>query len=1271
MNDSIKIFVIILLILFLNLSAQQLHIKNYTTDNGLPSSQVWCSLQDSKGYIWFGTSNGLVKYNGKRFFTYKVSDGLVSSVVLALLEENGNIWIATDNGISCYNGKSFTNHISSNDLNFGIVWCISKFQGCLWFGTKRQGLFKFDPAGTEGNVFTNYSEKEGLHLASVFSLAADDNHLWIANAHTGLFRYDGKNFLDYTKSFNLENKTLTNLLIVDATLLVGTAKNGLFELDLNRLPDRMAKSKKVANYFPTDYIYYLAAKKENLFLGTRGSGLIHYKDRPIRYTTANGLINNFIYSILIDKENSVWITTNSGISKIISHKFTKYLDNMSVLSACEYKGAIWLGTFGNGLIRIKGDKITTYNQNGFFNPSHIWALGVFDNKLWIGGMSGLYSYDGNKFKKYRRKNGIAEEGVLSILPTVKSLWVATVNKVYKFEPHKLKNKFLTYGSEDGLTNTYFQTICQDGNKIWVGSPGGAFCLDPKEGGGFKKFSKKDGLSSNCINVIFKDNKGILWFGTPNGLNKYEPDKEKKFNVYTIENGLSDNHIVSIIQKGKYLWLGTSNGLNKFDGEKVIKIFTQKSGLIGNESSSPNAMFLDSNNHIWIGSPKGVTKYIPENDIPNKVPPPVYIENFFMNNSLIGDEQDLEFEYKKNAVKFSYIGLSFKNEDDVQYKYKLEGYDKEWSEVTEKTEIRYTNLNNGTYTFMVLARNGDGFWSKTPAEISFKILPPFWKSWWFVIIVSLMLIGIIYGVFLLKTTQMRNRAKKLEQKIDERTKVLKDSEEKYRTLIEHSNDMIWTLDEKGNFVYFNKKSEEITGHQIEEGIGGSFALIILKEDLEKVKKVFIETMQGKSQHYEVRIYDSKRRILFLSVNTAPILKNGKVIGTISFGRDITKQKKMEEELLKASKLESLGILAGGIAHDFNNTLTAIIGNLSLAKLQVDSRDKLNNTLMKIEKSSQQARDLTQQLLTFARGGTPIKKKIFVNDLLKDSASFALRGSNVRCKFLISDDTWPVEVDEGQISQVINNLTMNADQAMPAGGVLNISAENISIDKEESLPIKKGNYVKITIKDIGAGIPDDCIQKIFDPYFTTKQEGSGLGLTITYSIIKKHNGYITVKSKPGVGTTFFVYLPASEDKEPSKEKKKKIPLQVGEGKVLVMDDEESVRDIAGEMLKHISYTVELAEDGKEALELFMKAKDSGAPFEVVILDLTVAGGMGGKETIKELIKIDPKAKVIVSSGYSDDPVLSNFRKYGFSGVVSKPYTIQELSIVLHKVYQKKSI
>jgi CheY-like chemotaxis protein len=250
-------------------------------------------------------------------------------------------------------------------------------------------------------------------------------------------------------------------------------------------------------------------------------------------------------------------------------------------------------------------------------------------------------------------------------------------------------------------------------------------------------------------------------------------------------------------------------------------------------------------------------------------------------------------------------------------------------------------------------------------------------------------------------------------------------------------------------------------------------------------------------------------------------------------------------------------------------------------------------------------------------------------------------------------------------------MNADQAMPAGGVLNISAENISIDKEESLPIKKGNYVKITIKDIGAGIPDDCIQKIFDPYFTTKQEGSGLGLTITYSIIKKHNGYITVKSKPGVGTTFFVYLPASEDKEPSKEKKKKIPLQVGEGKVLVMDDEESVRDIAGEMLKHISYTVELAEDGKEALELFMKAKDSGAPFEVVILDLTVAGGMGGKETIKELIKIDPKAKVIVSSGYSDDPVLSNFRKYGFSGVVSKPYTIQELSIVLHKVYQKKSI
>lgn len=506
---------------------------------------------------------------------------------------------------------------------------------------------------------------------------------------------------------------------------------------------------------------------------------------------------------------------------------------------------------------------------------------------------------------------------------------------------------------------------------------------------------------------------------------------------------------------------------------------------------------------------------------------------------------------------------------------------------------------------------------------------------------------------------------LERNVAVRTKELMESEEKYRTMIDYSNDMIWTLDREGNFLYSNKKSEEITGHKINEGVGKIFDPLIFEEDLEKVKNVFKETLKGKSNHYEVRIYKSNNEILFLSVNTAPIYKDGNVIGTVSFGRDITERRKMEEELLKASKLESIGILAGGIAHDFNNILTGIIGNISIAKMYVSSQDKVYDVLTKMEGASFQAKNLTHQLLTFAKGGAPVKKATSIKALIEDSTIFALRGSNVKPEFSFAKDLWNVEVDRGQISEVINNLIINANQAMPDGGVINVYAENVHASKGDVLPIGEGKYVKIVIEDKGIGIPEEYLQKIFDPFFTTKQEGSGLGLSTTYSIIKKHDGYIDVKSDIGKGASFYIYLPASEREVLRFDNNDFESIRRGTGRVLVMDDEELVRNVAREMLEMIGYEVEFARDGLEALEKYRLAKGSGKVFDCVILDLTVPGGMGGRELIKELIKIDSGVKAIVSSGYSNDPIMGNYRDYGFSGVVPKPYKIKELSKVLYGV------
>ncbi len=486
------------------------------------------------------------------------------------------------------------------------------------------------------------------------------------------------------------------------------------------------------------------------------------------------------------------------------------------------------------------------------------------------------------------------------------------------------------------------------------------------------------------------------------------------------------------------------------------------------------------------------------------------------------------------------------------------------------------------------------------------------------------------------------------------------------------DGVITTDTEGTIVLINKVAERLTGWTEEEAIGQPLGEVfhIINEKTRQpcenpVEKVLESDggIVGLTNQTVLVTRDGTERIL--ADSGAPIHdKDSKIVGVVLVFRDVTERRKMEAELLKASKLESIGVLAGGIAHDFNNILMAIMGNVSFARMKLDPEDEIFEPLTAAEKASLRAKDLTRQLLTFARGGTPVKRTASMAELIKDSADFALRGSNVRCEFSIPNDLWPVEVDEGQMSQVVNNLVINADQAMPKGGTIKIRAENATVGPEQALPLKGGQYVKVSFEDQGIGIPEEHLPKIFDPYFTTKQKGSGLGLATSFSIVRNHEGHITVESELGVGTTFYVYLPASQKELPT-QKKEEEKLLVGRGRVLVMDDEEMVRSVAGRMLRHVGYQVDFARDGAEAIELYQEALECGQPFEVVLMDLTIPGGMGGKEAIKKLLEIDPGVKAIVSSGYSNDPIMSEFKRYGFRGVVAKPYEIVELSKTVDRV------
>ena len=484
---------------------------------------------------------------------------------------------------------------------------------------------------------------------------------------------------------------------------------------------------------------------------------------------------------------------------------------------------------------------------------------------------------------------------------------------------------------------------------------------------------------------------------------------------------------------------------------------------------------------------------------------------------------------------------------------------------------------------------------------------------------------------------------------------------------------WELDLLTNSVNFSDQAYRILGLKPGE-ISPTYETCIAfvhPEDRQFVEKKLKEAI------HENKPFDLEHRFIrkdgteCIVHAQAQILydESGKPIRMIGVDQDITEQKRAERELQKVEKLESIGILAGGIAHDFNNLLTGIMGNISLAELYMTPDEgKASEILKETKKSCYQAAGLTRQLLTFSKGGAPSKKTASIKELIENTALFTLRGSRIKCECLIPDTLWPVEVDEGQISQVISNLTINAHQAMPKGGILEIRAENTTVNSEDGLPLEKGKYVKISIKDQGIGIPEEYLRSIFDPYFTTKKEGSGLGLAICFSIIKRHGGHIMVESKVGVGTTFHIFLPASL-KEIFKVKAVKaierVKIHPGTGRILLMDDQEQIRDMVGNMLNYLGYKVEFACDGDEAIELYKKAKEAGHPFDAVILDLTIPGGIGGKEVIQDLLEIDPDVKAIVSSGYSNDPIMSKWRKYGFRGAVAKPYEVKELSKVLHQV------
>lgn len=503
--------------------------------------------------------------------------------------------------------------------------------------------------------------------------------------------------------------------------------------------------------------------------------------------------------------------------------------------------------------------------------------------------------------------------------------------------------------------------------------------------------------------------------------------------------------------------------------------------------------------------------------------------------------------------------------------------------------------------------------------------------------------------------------------------LEQSEQHFRTLVENAPDAIF-VQTQGDFAYLNPAAICLFNATSAEQLLGTPVTDRFHPDCRAAAREQFRLLNEEKKPFpalEQKYLRLDGTAVDVAVSAVPFCFQNRA-GALVFVRNITERKeaektrlKLEAQLAHAQKMEGVGRLAGGIAHDFNNLLGVILGSINLIQMSLKSAPDFEEALKRAEKACLHASDLTRLFLTLSKGGAPVKRTQSLRELLEGVVKLALSGSSIKPRVSIADDLWLTHCDSRQIHQAVMNLLINAKEAMESGGAVDIIARNVELSEGEIPSIKMGKYAKVSIEDHGRGIPKENLPLIFDPYFSTKSRGArkgmGLGLTLAYSILRKHDGHILMESESGVGSRFHVYLPAAETKviEPAAFQPRE-PAR--KGRVLVMDDEEILREVVRDMLRVLGYEVETGKDGFEAIERFRAAKESGQPFDIVILDLTVRGGMGAKGAISKLLELDPSVKAIVSSGYSDDRVLSGFREYGFVGALRKPYQMSELSEVI---------
>jgi PAS domain S-box-containing protein len=1257
--------------------------------------------EDRQGRLWLATEGeGLFRYDpeqrvSKRYVNDPRQPGSLShdAAIGLLCDRQGRIWIGTRRGLDRYDpgSDSFVHALEAPGVperlrraSAEALFVESLYEaqdGALWLGTMGEGLIRFDPEkGTAKQYLPDPADPDSLSGRRISALTGDgaatiyvaveNEGLDVLDARTGRFIHHRPDLEDPT---SLASASLWCLMLDDQGILwIGTYNAGLDYI--SPLGQRFGLLRARRGGLSDPHVTAVIEDHlGNLWIGSDGGGLNRLDRKTGRFTyyrknrtDPNSLASDSVVSLLEDRRHSIWFGTwagglhrlDPGTGRI--ERIRRGPDGAEPFADWtiveDAQGDLILGQWSGGaqLLDPMTRKFTPLSRlyPGVTGSGEVFAIAEDGHgRLWLGGTFGLEVVDRNSGRIERHPLDLTDPE--SLVP----------GTVYAIRPDSRGN-------------------------VWIGTEGGGLTCFEAGTGRSRRYTRAEGLPPNDIADILEDREGSLWLGTSRGLIKFETG-------------------VRLPQVPRFF------------------VFDVYDGLQGYEFRH-GAAFKSRSGEMFFGGQRGLSFFFPENVRRNPAAPRVVLTELRVFNRPVGiaapgsplekaisETSDLRLSYRHSVVTFGFAALNFILPQKNQYQYKLEGFEPGWNRVGTQHTASYTNLPAGSYALRVRASNNDGVWNQEGLTLRLHVYGPWWQAGWFRLIVAAVLGAVALLAYRARIHGMETRRRELEvlverrtgelrgeiaerklaqesvnrlnevlgQRVTERTAELATayenlSAEKDRlavTLRSIADGMIAT-DVQGQVTLMNRVAEDLTGWPMAEAIDRPLSEVLRIVDRQTRKplpspaeEVLARAAVQVLQTDTLLVARSGRELL-IADSAAPIRdRESRVVGVVVVFRDVTERQRVDERLRNAQKLEALGVLAGGLAHDFNNLLTGIFGYVEIARrkyrAQHDPGGPLDKSLSVLDK----ARGLTRQLLTFSRAGQPVTAPLAVGQLLRNSAQFALSGSNVSHEIQTPDDLWLCEADEQQIDQVIDNLLLNARQAMSHGGMVTLSASNFIAQAEGRPPLPEGRYVRLEIRDQGEGIPGELLSRIFEPFFTTKATGSGLGLATAYSIVRKHGGHIEVESEPGVGSLFTVYLPASSAGAAARPQTA-LRSMAGRGRVLVVDDEDYVCDVVSQMLTGLGYSVQTVRRGEEAVAMFEKTRATDTPFDLVILDLTVPGGMGGIATLARLCTIDPHVRAIAASGYSRDPVMANPAAYGFRAALVKPFTEAELSAVLSSALER---